>query len=691
MEGIMRARGSIQAKLLAASIGLFALGLIIIFVIITYQINLMSIHSYQINSEQQMNIVANTITNFYMQLDENINMMAMNEIVRQGNSSITSYKNTTEATFMTPSKNGGIEQQIYNIFNQYAESHPSTRYLYLATKEGSYLSWPELQISAGYDPTVRDWYQQAIQAGGTIIRTEPYIDDSQNMIISNARVIKDLNNQLIGVVGIDVDQSSISDILSKMKIGNTGYFMLVHKSGIVMADGSNSDNNFKDISELNIINLERVINEEKTSFYSFINEEEYYITSQIVDGTDWIVTALISKEELMENSRNVITILLYIAVAMILIIGFIMIVSIRKITVPIKHSSDQLEAIGQTDFTKEINHKYLKRHDEIGVIFTGIKNMKDALLKLIYNIKLQSGTIESMVHDVKDKISLLNSNLKDISATTEELAASMEETSATSDQINQISKEMEESISSITDRSNEGAQNAEKINNHAIEAKENVVQSQQKAQKILQNTQVKLKEAIETSKVVSQIGVLSESIMEITSQTNLLALNAAIEAARAGEAGRGFSVVADEIRNLAEKSKNTVLEIQEITKRVTDSVENLSGSAHELLDFVVIEVNEDYKMMSTVAESYRDDVQYFHDLVQEFHHSSQELSNSMKNILQSVDWVAKASGQGAEGTTDIAGKVYEISNAASSVMEQISATKNSVDQLVIDVQQFKVE
>ncbi|MEG0440668.1 MAG: methyl-accepting chemotaxis protein, partial [Solibacillus sp.] len=78
-----------------------------------------------------------------------------------------------------------------------------------------------------------------------------------------------------------------------------------------------------------------------------------------------------------------------------------------------------------------------------------------------------------------------------------------------------------------------------------------------------------LEEAMENSKVVTQINVLSESIMQISSQTNLLALNAAIEAARAGEAGRGFAVVADEIRKLAEESKNTVIEIQGITEKVT--------------------------------------------------------------------------------------------------------------------------
>ncbi len=95
-----------------------------------------------------------------------------------------------------------------------------------------------------------------------------------------------------------------------------------------------------------------------------------------------------------------------------------------------------------------------------------------------------------------------------------------------------------------------------------------------------------LSEAIEKSKSVEKINVLSEAILKITEQTNLLALNAAIEAARAGEAGKGFSVVAEEIRKLAEESNNTANEIQEITKIVVNAVENLANNSNKILTFI---------------------------------------------------------------------------------------------------------
>lgn len=681
---------SIQVKLLGCSVGLFAVGLIVIFIFISGQIKEMSMDNYQTNARQQIDIVSNTIHNFNEQLDENINMMATNPIVMRGDSSITSYKNTTSYNNMTPTKNGGIEAEIFAVFDQYAKAHQATLYTYLATKESGYILWPETGISAGYDPTTRDWYQDAIAADGKIIRTAPYMDDAGLMVVTSARAMKNAGGQLVGVVGIDASQSAISDMLSEMRLGKTGYFLLLHNTGIVIADGKNAENNFKGVAEVGIPKLEQVLSSETAEFATTIDGEQYEITSQAIAGTDWVVVALMSVEELNENATRVIRTLTVIAVLLILLIGVIMFLSVRTITVPIKKSAGHLDAIGNTDFTHEIEEKYINRTDEVGTIFHGLKNMKNALVKLILGIKKKATTIEEETASVNRSISELNENLEDISATTQELAASMEETSATSDQMTTISEEMQKSIEAIAERSKQGADNAQQISSRADDARANVMASQKKAEAMIHNTEEQVETAINASKVVEQINVLSEAIMGITNKTNLLALNAAIEAARAGEAGKGFSVVADEIRTLAEQSKDTVLEIQEVTSRVTEAVENLSGSARELLNFVTGDVAGDYQFMLEIGERYSADAEFVKDIVTDFSSSAQQLNASMGDIMRSVEWVAQAASQGAEGTTGIATKVAGISEVAGKVLEEVTSTKGLIDELVDEVEQFKV-
>ncbi|APH16899.1 methyl-accepting chemotaxis (MCP) signaling domain protein [Clostridium sporogenes] len=228
------------------------------------------------------------------------------------------------------------------------------------------------------------------------------------------------------------------------------------------------------------------------------------------------------------------------------------------------------------------------------------------------------------------------------------------------------------------------------INKRAEDTKANLQASQKKAKEIFTNTKAELESAIESSKVVEQINVLSDSIMDITSQTNLLALNAAIEAARAGEAGKGFSVVADEIRKLAEQSKDTVTEIQSITVKVIESVKNLSDSSSNLLTFVSTDMDNDYKTMLNVADKYSEDASFVDTLVTDFSSTSEELLASLQDVLKTIEGVAQAASEGAGGTTDIASKILEVNNKSNDVLQEALKSEESANKLKEEISKFKI-
>ena len=380
-----------------------------------------------------------------------------------------------------------------------------------------------------------------------------------------------------------------------------------------------------------------------------------------------------------------------VSIVLILIIGvFIAVMLSRSLAKPLGVMVNQLNLLGSGDFNINIEQKYKSRKDEIGGIAKAIEDVKNELKELVINVKNEANSIEEVVDMTKNDVIKLNDSIEKISETTQEMSAGMEETAASSEEMAATSQEIEKAVQSIAEKSQEGAEQAGEIRKRAEQTKENVQASRKKGYEIFINTKEGLEKAIEDSKIVEKIDVLSKSIMQITEQTNLLALNAAIEAARAGESGKGFSVVAEEIRKLAEQSKDAVGEIQNITSKVTESVKNLSENSNKLLNFMSTDVEKDYKTMLEVADKYSNDANFVENLVTEFSSTSEELLASISDVLKTIDGVAEAASEGAEGASDIANRVTEVNNNSNEVLKRVLKAKESTDKLREEISKFKV-
>jgi methyl-accepting chemotaxis protein len=352
--------------------------------------------------------------------------------------------------------------------------------------------------------------------------------------------------------------------------------------------------------------------------------------------------------------------------------------------------SNTLNSLKDGDFTVEVPEKIRIAKDEIGIMSMDVFHMQGSLKSLIETVKNEAINVNENVDGSLENINTMNNNIEDASARTEELAANMEETAACSEEMTATAQEIERAVDSIAKNSQKGAIEVLNINKRAVDTKKSVGIAQKRANDIFIGTKDELEKAIENSKIVEQINVLSESIMQITEQTNLLSLNAAIEAARAGEAGKGFSVVAEEIRKLAEQSKDTVIKIQNITVKVTESVNELSSSSNKLLQFVSTDVHNDYKTMLDVADKYNDDANFVENLVTEFSSTSEELLASIQDVLKTIDEVAQAATDGAGGTTDIAQRITDITSKSNDVLELTKKSQDSSEKLKHEILRFKI-
>jgi len=367
-------------------------------------------------------------------------------------------------------------------------------------------------------------------------------------------------------------------------------------------------------------------------------------------------------------------------------IAIVIIGSIRKPLNILKRELDTLSEKGG-DLTQRI---IVPSKDEINEVANSLNKFIDNIRNIVSSVNESADSIEVVMDTINTTVTDLNENIEGVSATTEELSATMEETAASAQEMTATSQEIERAVESISEKSQEGAVQAGQINKRASDIKESVQAARKKSTEIFIITKTNLEKAIESSKIVDKINVLSESIMDISSQTNLLALNAAIEAARAGEAGKGFSVVAEEIRKLAEQSKDTVTEIQNITNKVTNSVIDLSENSNKLLEFMETDVANDYTTMINVADEYSKDAEFVDNLVSEFSSTSEELLASLSEVLKTIDGVAGAASEGAGGTTDIAIRISEISNKSNGLSEEALKSKENADKLKQDISKFKI-
>lgn len=535
-----------------------------------------------------------------------------------------------------------------------------------------------------------DWYYNPIKAKKGVW-SDIYVDSESNVSMISYTMPIYSNSQLIGVAGIDISFDTLKDLILSTKIYDTGNAFLLSDDYKFLVDKSKKPkDNFSTMDNGKYKYITDEMKNKKSSVIEANYEGKQTLISYYRMDNGQIIGVDVPSSEVFKGLTN----LLYI-IALVIFIGLLISILIaiyisKRISKPIEECSKHMNILAKGDLTQQISEKYLKMNDEVGLLTRSIKSMQDGIKNLIKDVQNESNTCLDAVENVKEHIHLLSSSLEDVSASTEELSAGMEEDAASAEEMDATAQEIQKAVETIAKNSQEGAVKVLEINERAIYTKESVSDAQKKANDILLATKKELEKAIQNSKVVDQISVLSEAIMQITEQTNLLALNASIEAARAGEAGKGFSVVADEIRKLAEQSKNTVIGIQNITVKVTESVNELSSSSNKVLHFVSNDVQNDYKTIFDIADKYSEDAKFVEKLVTEFSSTSEELLATTQDVLKAIDEVAHAASEGSNGTTHIAQKVTEIVSESNNILELTRKSQGSSEKLKEEILKFKI-
>ncbi|WP_431087653.1 methyl-accepting chemotaxis protein [Paenibacillus sp. 8b26] len=383
-----------------------------------------------------------------------------------------------------------------------------------------------------------------------------------------------------------------------------------------------------------------------------------------------------------QNEINMRTIVLIVILALVMaVLGMISFSAIRNIRSRMSTITKYCEEITQGNLTAALDPTLLKGNNEIAVIARAIQQMTDSTSMVITGVINESHQINQLSDQTNHNMTDLNERIRDVSATVEQLSAAMEETSAYTENMNHSADEMQRAAEYISLKTQEKAQSAYDTSLKAEALKHQASESNKASKEIYRKTSEKMTEALEQAKAVDQIRILSQSILEITAQTNLLALNASIEAARAGESGRGFAVVANEIRKLADGSKQAVDQIQSVTQEVVQSVANLTTNAGELLDFLHAKVGKDYQLLEDTAEQYYNDVVEHTNTVNDLNATSKQVNATIQTMVRAIREIATASEQSAVSTQHIAENMVSSTEKSLEVAQQSDQVKESATRL----------
>ena len=447
--------------------------------------------------------------------------------------------------------------------------------VYFGDTQGAFTIRPDSKMPDGFDPRSRPWYKDALNSNGASL-TEPYIDAvTGQMIISIGTAVKKAG-QTLGVVGTDLTLKTVTDSINALDFSGMGYAFLISGDGKILVHPDNT---------LVMKNLKDIYPHDTPPISSDISEvtldgKERIVTFAPVKGlgsVNWYVGLSIDKAQafaMLSTFRTSAIIATVIAViSIIALLGLLIRLLMRPLHVMTRAMQNIAE--GEGDLTRRL---VVESKDEFGTLGSAFNQF----VERIHTSMTEVASATEHVNEVA---------LRVVSASNSSMVNSDEQASRT----NSVAA----AINELGAAAQEIARNAAQASHQASDARGLAEEGQQVVERSIGSMQ-QLSQMLSTSsghieslndKTVN-IGQILEVITSISQQTNLLALNAAIEAARAGEAGRGFAVVADEVRNLAHRTQESAQQVQKMIEELQvsarDSVNTMEESQRHSKDSVEI-------------------------------------------------------------------------------------------------------
>ncbi len=519
-----------------------------------------------------------------------------------------------------------------------------------------------------------------------------------NMATSYGKLIdkeeENINDGIKQYTGLTTEQYTA--ILGKMEI--TGleefYYYVVDKSGIIRyhADESYIGKPNKNAAITDVVaSINKGVIPDNLCM-EFEEDGEPMYASYYVTANKSIMIICASGSELTRPLVGMSVMALVVALVVLVLVVLVSTVVIRRFTKPLNQVTGIINDTAKLKIKLPENMDRLcERKDETGVIGRAVREMSNNLYDVVTRIDHTNRTVGGNMQKLESSSNQVHVFCTDNSATTEQLAASTEQVSDVTRNMTRYMEDMRNQAEVIGRETELSNRFSEEVAGRAEEMQSSTQNAIAQTRKMYEQIRSKTGRALEGLGAVEKINELTAAIVDISDQTSLLSLNASIEAARAGDAGKGFAVVAQEISKLAQRSLETVKDIDGIINEVNSAVTNITESMEHTSSFLEETVLADFDNFNRTGAQYRQDADTFKARMDNISEQIVALAGSIQKVSDGVEHVSRTVEETSAGVNDIAVKTADVVNATSDNYTLTNDTVESMNELREIVNRFEYE